>query len=84
MTCGTVATTLSFKNSFFHLFHAGFIGKNKPPHNYFSKKKKQKETIKIIPHLACILVPKNCPTEKVFKRLILSLNGSISHTYTNI
>jgi len=31
---------------------------------YFPKKRKQKETIKTIPHLACILVPKNCPTKK--------------------
>jgi hypothetical protein len=32
---------------------------------YFSKKEKQRETIKIVPHLARILVPKNCPREKI-------------------
>jgi len=35
------------------------------PTNYFLKKKKQRETIKIIPHLAFFLVPKNGATTKI-------------------
>jgi hypothetical protein len=38
------------------------------PTYYFSKKKKQRETIKIIPHLASILVPKNCPIKNIKKK----------------
>jgi hypothetical protein len=42
----------------------GSLGPIRPTY-YFSKKIKQRETIKIIPHLAFILVPKNCPTMKI-------------------
>jgi hypothetical protein len=42
------------------------LGQIRPTY-YFSKKIKRRETIKIIPHLAFILVPKNCPTTKIIK-----------------
>jgi len=35
------------------------------PTYYFSKKKKQRVTIKIIPHLTFSLVPKNGPKMKI-------------------
>ena len=34
------------------------------PTYYFSKKKKQRETLNIIPHLTFIIVPKNCPNNE--------------------
>jgi hypothetical protein len=34
------------------------------PTYHFSKKTKQRDKIKMIPHLACILGPKNSPTTK--------------------
>jgi hypothetical protein len=51
----------------------GLLGQIRP--TYYFSKKKQRETIKILPHLACILVPKNCPTEKDFKKVIRSRKG---------
>jgi hypothetical protein len=42
---------------FLHLHHAGFIRTN-TCHALFLEEEKQKETIKVIPHLALILVPK--------------------------
>jgi len=38
------------------------------PIYYFSKKKRERETIKINLRLALILVPKNCPTTKIKKK----------------
>jgi len=42
------------------------------PTYYFSKKKRQRETIKITPHIAFILVPKNCPTTKIKKSAVVT------------
>jgi len=40
----------------------GSLGQIRP--TYYFSKKKQRETIKIITHLECILVPKKCPIMK--------------------
>jgi hypothetical protein len=54
------------------------------PHTISRKRKKHGETITILPHLAWILVPKNCPTEKVFKKsnsVTKGLNEPPIHKY---
>jgi len=66
VTCGTVSIILSFNNPFFHLFHAGFIGKNKPPHNYFSKKIKTEEDNKKNSSFSVYSSSKELPNKESF------------------
>jgi hypothetical protein len=64
----------------------GSLGQIRPTH-YFLKKKKHRKTIIILPRLACILVPKNCPTEKVFKKsnsVTKRLNKPPIHKYLKL
>jgi hypothetical protein len=52
----------------------GSLGQIRPTY-YFLKKIKQRETIKIIPHLAFILVPKKCPTTKIKRKSVVVTKG---------
>jgi hypothetical protein len=61
-----LSSSLFFKNAYFHLSDAGFIGKNMS-HILFLEKKK--ETVKLLPHFAFILVPKNCPPPQKKRKL---------------
>jgi hypothetical protein len=58
---------------FLHLHHAGFVRTN-TCHTLFLEEEKQKETIKIIPPLAFILVPKS-PKKGFLKKVFWVRKG---------
>ena len=47
----------------------------------FLKKKKQRKTVKVLPHLAFILITDNCPTTKIKKIIIICLVYSYIATH---
>ena len=60
----------------------GSLGQISPTYYFSKKKKKQRETIKIIPHLAFIVVPKNGLIRKIKNIYIVVTKGLISDSHS--